>query len=291
MDLFTHRARRDPTGRPLAERMRPRGIEELVGQRHLLSPGKLLAEVGEVPSLILWGPPGTGKTTMARILATRGNARFAPLSAVSAGVKELREVIGEAERARGESGQRTILFLDEIHRFNKAQQDALLPSVEAGVVTLIGATTENSSFEVNAALLSRCRVVRLEPLEEADLRALIDRALADRERGLGAQPIDCDEEARNRLAREARGYARWALTTLEVAFQVGRVEGGRKRIDAAAIEEALQSKTLLYGEDEHYDVVSAFIKSMRGSDPDAALYWMVRMIDAGTTRCSCCGGW
>ncbi|MSP62368.1 MAG: replication-associated recombination protein A [Myxococcales bacterium] len=286
MDLFTHRARKDPTGRPLAERMRPRDLDEFVGQAHLLGPGKLLAASPDgtvaLPSLILWGPPGTGKTTLARILATRAGAFFAQLSAVSAGVKDLREAIALAERERGEIGRRTVLFLDEIHRFNKAQQDALLPSVEAGVVTLIGATTENPSFEVNAALLSRCRVVRLDPIDEPDLRILIDRALADRTRGLGAIPIDCPDEVRAELSRAARGDGRRALNTLEVAVQIARPgEDGRKRVDLPVLEEALQHKTLLYDEDEHYHVVSAFIKSMRGSDPDAAVYWMARMLDAG----------
>jgi putative ATPase len=285
MDLFRHSARRDRAGQPLAERMRPRDLGEFVGQAHLVGPGKILDRLqgGALPSLILWGPPGTGKTTLSSILAARAQARFVALSAVQAGVKDLRDAVAAAEDALAEHRQRTVLFLDEIHRFNKAQQDALLPHVEAGTITLIGATTENPSFEVNAALLSRCKVVRLEALTEEDLRSLVDRALADEPRGLGRRAIDCPPEVRDLIAREAGGDARRALSTLEVAVELAPERDGRRAIDAAIVEEALQKKTLLYDKagEEHYNVVSAFIKSMRGSDPDAAVYWMTRMLESG----------
>jgi putative ATPase len=287
VDLFARAASKDRRGQPLAERMRPETLAEYVGQEHLLGPGRWLRRALEgkgLTSLILWGPPGTGKTTLGRLLAAETGASFVALSAVMAGVKEVREAVAEAGIRRDTRGERTLLFIDEIHRFNKAQQDALLPHVEAGTVILVGATTENPSFEVNAPLLSRAKVVVLKPLTEPDLRTIIDRALADAERGLGREPIACPDEIRDQLAREARGDARRALSTLESAAAIAAPgEDGKRQIDSKTLEEALQRKTLVYdkGGDEHYMVVSAFIKSMRGSDPDAAVYWMARMLEAG----------
>jgi len=267
---------------PLAARMRPRTLDEIVGQRHLLAPGKPLRdaiEKGTVGSMIFWGPPGTGKTTIARVIAQYTDREFVPFSAVTEGVPRVREIVGEAE-GRRRLGRGTILFADEIHRFNKAQQDAFLPHVEAGTITLIGATTENPSFEINGALLSRVRVFVLQPLTADDIRLLINRALGDRERGLGDWNLRVDDDALELLSTEADGDARRALTILEAAAEhVGR--NGHLTVEVA--RDALQLRFAKYdkGGEETYNMLSAFHKSLRGSDPQAALYWMARMIEGG----------
>ena len=270
---------------PLAERMRPRTLEEFVGQRHLLGAGHVLHDLlagGRLESLILWGPPGSGKTTLAHLLAQASGTEAVTFSAVLQGVKELRQIIDEARDHLAVSGQPTVLFVDEIHRFNKAQQDAFLPHVEAGTVILIGATTENPSFEVIPPLLSRTRVLVLESLGDADLATLIDRALHDDERGLGRARLRIADDARDFLVAHAQGDARIALGTLEVAARIATARRTHT-LDLGMLEEAAQQKALRYDKagEEHYNVVSAFIKSMRGSDPDAALYWMMRMLEAG----------
>ncbi len=285
VDLFAQNARKRAVNQPLAERMRPRTIEEMVGQGHLIGPGRILSSLAPgrtIPSLILWGPPGSGKTTLARLLGETLGADLVALSAVEAGVKDVREAIAKAAERRDQFGARTILFVDEIHRFSKAQQDALLPHVEAGTVTLVGATTENPSFGVVAALLSRCRVVRLEALADGELAGLVERALDDRERGLGALGLAIDDDVTAQLVSAAAGDARRLYSVLEVAADLA-TRAGSAHIAAEHVAEAAQGRTLLYDKagDEHYGVVSAFIKSMRGSDPDAAVYWMTRMLEAG----------
>jgi putative ATPase len=264
--------------------MRPRVLGEVVGQGHLLGEGKLLARAiraDHLPSMVLWGPPGTGKTTIAQVVAGETKATFELFSAVLGGVPELRRLLAAADERRRLYGKRTVLFVDEIHRFNKAQQDALLPHVERGTVTLIGATTENPSFAVNAALLSRARVFELRSLAATDLRKLLDRALVDTERGLGKARLEVADDALDAIAEGAQGDARRALSVLELVASDAEASG--RRVDRESVAQALSTKTLLYDKsgEEHYNVVSAFIKSMRGSDPDAAVYWMMRMLDAG----------
>ncbi len=268
---------------PLADRMRPQSLEEVVGQKQLLREGKLLRDViqkDRVPSLILWGPPGSGKTTLANVMSLLTRAEFVRFSAVLGGLPELRELLAAARERRAYQGKATILFVDEIHRFNKGQQDAFLPHVEDGSITLIGATTENPSFSVNAAVLSRCRVFHLEALEATDLEQLLQRALVDQERGLGKLELQADPAAVAAIAKAGQGDARRALGMLETA--AGMLARGGK-LDMSVVEAAAESRTLLYDKsgEEHYNVVSALIKSMRGSDPDAALYWLLRMLDAG----------
>src|SRR5436305_5170597 len=270
---------------PLAERMRPRDLSEVAGQEKVVGEGGFLRRAiaaDRVPSLIFWGPPGTGKTTLARIIATVTSSHFVPFSAVTSGIKEVKEVMAEAVRVRKAQGRRTLLFVDEIHRFNRAQQDAFLPYVERGDVVLVGATTENPSFELNAALLSRCRVVVREPLLPAGLVEMMRRALTDRERGLGTAGVVVDDEAFASLAQLASGDARKALNLLELAV-ADAVESASPGVDAAAVQRVAQRKVLLYDKsgEEHYNLISALHKSLRESDADAALYWLARMLAAG----------
>ncbi len=274
----------DGMAEPLAARLRPRDLDEFVGQKHLLGEGKILRRLIEgdnIGSMIFWGPPGVGKTTLARIIAHRTKARFVDFSAVTSGIKEIKQVMEDAEKGR-RFGEKTILFVDEIHRFNKAQQDAFLPFVEKGSIILIGATTENPSFEVNGALLSRCKVFVLQALSEEDIMSLLRRAVSD-ERGFGALRVDISEDALKMIAVFANGDARSALSTLEMAVLNGEEESGGVRVTADTVEQCTSRKSLLYDKtgEEHYNIISALHKSMRNSDPDAAVYWLARMLEAG----------
>jgi putative ATPase len=272
---------------PLAARMRPRNLDEFVGQEHIVGEGRVLRksiETDQLPSIIFWGPPGSGKTTLANLIANVTKSHFSPISAVASGVADLRRIIDEAKERRALYNQRTILFIDEIHRFNKSQQDAILPYVEDGTVTLIGATTENPSFEVISPLLSRCRVFTLNALTEEQVRQIVENALKDEERGLGNMRVELDKDAFDFLLVMSNGDARVALNALELAASTtAPSEDGKRHIKLSAIEDAIQHRALLYDKagEEHYNIISALHKSLRGSDPDASLYWLGRMLEAG----------
>ena len=288
MELFEHgrRAQQEKEA-PLAARMRPRSFDEFVGQDHIVGPGRVLRraiEADKVPSLILWGPPGSGKTTLANLIAGVTRSHFDPISAVTSGVAELRRAVDQSQERRAMYSQRTILFIDEIHRFNKAQQDVILPHVENGTFTLIGATTENPSFEVIAPLLSRCRVFTLHQLSDEQVESIVLHSIGDEERGLSNLRVEIEPEAMKLLVNVANGDARVALNGLETAAHATAPNDDRGRhIDLETIEDALQQRAILYDKagEQHYDTISAFIKSVRGSAPDAALYWLGRMIEAG----------
>ncbi|MGR3220998.1 MAG: replication-associated recombination protein A [Candidatus Anammoxibacter sp.] len=285
-DLFDL-ANNDAQRAPLAERVRPKNINEFVGQEHLVGPDKILRRLmdnKELISLILWGPPGVGKTTLAFIIAKSSDANFVSFSAVLSGIKDIRVVIDEAKEQLKYHNKKTILFVDEIHRFNKAQQDAFLHHVEDGTITLIGATTENPSFEVNSALLSRCKVLTLKPLSKEDVAAIINKTIAEKEKWFNNQEITIEDKAADFISSFADGDVRIALNTLEAAVVLSKPDDqGMKIISIDIVQEAMQQKVLAYdkGGEEHYNIISAFIKSLRGSDPDAALYWMARMLEAG----------
>jgi putative ATPase len=272
---------------PLAARMRPQNLDEFIGQQHLIGEGHLLRkciDTDQIPSMILWGPPGSGKTTLAYVIASATKSHFTPISAVSSGVAELRQAIEDAALRLKQTGQQTILFIDEIHRFNKSQQDAVLPYVENGTITLISATTENPSFEVIAPLLSRCRVYTLNALTEEQLSLIVSRAIEDKDRGLGNQSIIIDKEALNHLLVLSNGDARLALNAMEIASTATSPDNEGKRIlSLNTIEDAFQHRALLYDKngEQHYDLISALHKSLRGSDPDAGLYWLGRMLESG----------